>query len=277
MSSAFWSLKPKHRPVDEEAHGLAHVIDAVAPAVLVADHRRHAAFEAVAGHAMGEQELLAARFGQQLLALVHGDVAPAHIALLQCEIVGRALVGGERDAALGIALEADGAHLQPVVAGRQVLDGVLALVVGEHADGDLGLEVAGLHEGAAEPLAVGARDGAGDGRGIRRRTSRALPRWSQFPAASRVTARMAPSAGCLVWRMLANSAAPRQWRKCAATSRFENQATVWLAAMLQLDHKGLKSLNLISGQPLKHFDRHVGGRGRASRRSTSKTAALTSQ
>jgi hypothetical protein len=114
------------------------------------------------------KQVLAACLRQQLLALVHGDVAPTHIALLQSKIVGRVLIGGQRDAGFRIGAEADRAQLQPVVAGRQVLDPVRALVVREHADRDLGLEVLRLHEGAAEPLAVGSRHGAGDSRGLRR-------------------------------------------------------------------------------------------------------------
>ncbi len=58
---------------------------------------------------------------------------------------------------LRIGLIAGRPDLQPVVAGRQVLDAVAALIVGEHADRDLGLGVAGLHEGAAERRAVRAR------------------------------------------------------------------------------------------------------------------------
>ena len=157
--------------VDEVAHRLAHVVDAAAPAVLVADHRRHAALEAVAGHAVGEQQVLAAPIGQELLALVHGDVAPAHIALRQREILGGVLVDAERDAALRIGLVADRAHGQPIVAGRQILDRVLALVVRQHAGGDLGLGVLRLDEGAAERLAVGPGDRAGDRRRIRRRNT----------------------------------------------------------------------------------------------------------
>ncbi len=75
---------------------------------------------------MGEQLLLAARFGQELLALVHGDVAPAHHALLEGQVLGEVLVGAKRDAALRVGLEADGAHLQAVFAGAEILDPILA-------------------------------------------------------------------------------------------------------------------------------------------------------
>ena len=64
-SSAFWSLKPKRGSHDEEAHGVAHVVHAVAPAVLVARDRRHARLEAVAGHAVDEEQVLAARLRQE--------------------------------------------------------------------------------------------------------------------------------------------------------------------------------------------------------------------
>ena len=115
---------------------------------------------------MGEQQILAALIRQQLGALVEGEVAPAHQARLQAEIVGRVLVGGELDPGLGIALVAGRPDRQPVVAGGQVRHLVVPLRVGEHAHGDLGRGVAGLHEGAAERRTVRPRDRAGDGGGI---------------------------------------------------------------------------------------------------------------
>ena len=84
------------------------------------------------------------------------------------EIMGGVLVGGQRHAAARIGLEARRPDLQPVVAGGQVLDAIAALLVGQHADHDLGLGVAGLHERAAERRAVRALHGAGDGGRVRR-------------------------------------------------------------------------------------------------------------
>jgi hypothetical protein len=114
----------------EVAHRVLHVVDAVAPALLVARRGRHPRLEAVARHAVLEVHLLAARLGQQLLALVHRDVAPAHVARLQREVGGEALVGAELEAELGVGLEAGRLDAEPVLAGRQVLDRVAALRVG---------------------------------------------------------------------------------------------------------------------------------------------------
>ena len=147
----------------EEAHGVAHVGHAVAPTVLVAHDRSHARLETVTGHAVGEQEILAARIGQELGALPHRDVAPAHEPLLQRKVLREALIRAQAHAAFGIGLEAGCADLQAIVAGRQVIDAVLAGIVGEHTDHDLGLRVARLHEGAADGSAVGPGDGAGYG------------------------------------------------------------------------------------------------------------------
>ena len=96
------------RPVGERgAHGLAHELDAHAPAVLVGGERRHLRLEAVAAQAIVEQGLLAARLRQELQALQDGEIAPAHRRRLQLEIVRRGAVVGERDAALRVGPGAD--------------------------------------------------------------------------------------------------------------------------------------------------------------------------
>jgi hypothetical protein len=63
-------------------------------------------------------------------------------------------------------LVADRAHLQAIIAGRQAVDAIVTRIVGQHAHGDLGLEVARLYEGAAERFAVRPGDCAGDRRCI---------------------------------------------------------------------------------------------------------------
>jgi hypothetical protein len=154
------------RPPYEERHRFAHVVDAIAPAVFVALHRSHPGLEAVAGHAMDEEQVLAALLRQKLDALVHRDISPAHVARLQGKVVRGVLVRRERHGIDRVGLIARRLDLHPIVAGRQVLDPVAALIVREHVERDLGLGTAGLHEGATERLPVRAFDRAGDSRGI---------------------------------------------------------------------------------------------------------------
>ena len=118
---------------------------------------------------MREQQVFSARLGQELHALPHGDVAPAHHPLLQCEIEGGALVGVEAHAVLRLALETGRPDLHAIVAGRQVFYAVLPVPVGQHADHDLGLGVAGLNEGAAKRRAVRSRHRSRDARRLRTR------------------------------------------------------------------------------------------------------------
>jgi hypothetical protein len=136
------------------AHRLAHELDARAPAVLVGGDRRHLRLEAVAAQAIVEQGLLPARLRQELQALQYRQVAPAHRRALQREVVRRAGIGRERDAAPGLGLGAERAHAQAIFARRQVLHRVAAGIVGEHAHGHLELAVARLHERGAQRRAV---------------------------------------------------------------------------------------------------------------------------
>src|SRR4051812_20352274 len=55
---------------------------------------------------MDEEQVAATRLRQELHALPHGDVAPAHHPVLQFEVVRGGLIGGEVHAALRIALVA---------------------------------------------------------------------------------------------------------------------------------------------------------------------------
>jgi hypothetical protein len=148
------------------AHRLAHEGDAVAPAVLVARDRRHPGLEAVAAHAVLEQGLFALLVGQELIALQLGNLGPAHHGGLQGEIGRGVLIGRELDAGFRVGLVADRAHLQAVVAGRQVLGNEAALIVGQDADRHLQAGVARLHERAPEGSAVRPGHRAGNGRGI---------------------------------------------------------------------------------------------------------------
>jgi hypothetical protein len=111
-------------------------------------------------------QLLAARLRQQHPALIDRNIGPADRRLLQGEIVGGVLVGIERHARLDVGLVADRADQHAVVAGRQVLHDIAALIVGQHADGHLQAGMAGLHKGAAERRAIGTGDRTGEGRGV---------------------------------------------------------------------------------------------------------------
>ena len=86
-----------------------------------------------------------------------------------CNAKSRAALwsAAEAHAALRLALEAGRPDLHAVVAGRQVFDAVLPVPVGQHADHDLGLGVAGLNEGAAKRRAVRSRHRSRDGRRLR--------------------------------------------------------------------------------------------------------------
>ena len=95
------------------------------------------------------------------------------------------LVGGELDAALGIGPEARRPDRQAIVARRQVLDDVFALIIGQHADRHLHAGMAGLHKRRAERRAVGSGHGAGNRRGIGRGDSKNESEYSQ---AERVSA-----------------------------------------------------------------------------------------
>src|SRR5207302_2393871 len=127
-------------------YDLAHIGDAAAPAVLVALDRGHARFEAVTTGAIGKELPLSARVRQQLEPLLDRYVAPAHHALLQREVVGSALVGGQLRALARIGLVADRAHLQTIIAHRQILGAVAPLRVGQDANRHFHLRIARLDE-----------------------------------------------------------------------------------------------------------------------------------
>ncbi len=113
------------RAVEEEMHRAAHVVDAIAPAVLVVPDRRHAALEAVAREAAPDENVLALQhlaaehIGKQLCPLIGREVGPLHRAGLERDIVRDALRRGQRNAVARIGRVADGPHAELIRALRR--------------------------------------------------------------------------------------------------------------------------------------------------------------
>jgi hypothetical protein len=115
-----------------EVHGLLHVPNPVSITVLVARDRRKPALEGMANRTVPEEYGLALRIGQQLLRLRNRNIAPTDCAVLKSKIKRGILIGCEIYARLRLRPVAHGSDLNPVVPGRELLDPVMALVVGNN-------------------------------------------------------------------------------------------------------------------------------------------------
>ena len=88
-----------------------------------------------------EDHLLAANVRDELFTLIQRKVAPADDARLQRPIHCGGLIRSERDARARIGLVTHGADSQYVLACRQILNAIGAVLLRQHVDGDLRLRV----------------------------------------------------------------------------------------------------------------------------------------
>jgi hypothetical protein len=86
--------------------------------------------------------------------------------LLELDVGGRGVLGGDGRGRLAVEIEAHGADRQRIVAGAEPVGGkgVAACIVGGHRRGDGGIRPGGGHRHAAHRRAVRAAHAAGDRR-----------------------------------------------------------------------------------------------------------------
>ena len=134
----------------EKVHRFLHVGDAVPPSFFIAPRGRHARLEPVARETSPDQQILPLGIGEQNLALILGQIAPAHHSLLQRKIVGGVLFRRQTHFGARIGAIAHGFYLHLIFAGGQILNPVAPVLVRQHADQDSRARVLRLNECASE-------------------------------------------------------------------------------------------------------------------------------
>ena len=152
-------------------HGIAHKLDAILPAILVAANGGHARLKSVANEALREERILARRRGSELLELVNGKFVPANSGLLQSEIEGGVLVGRQRHASARIAAKSGNFGRQRIISGRHLFHAVTPLAVGQHDEPHSRFDVLRLDKHSLNRRAVRPLHGSGDGRGVAGRSA----------------------------------------------------------------------------------------------------------